>query len=64
MIRTFEDARNYLQGVRLNFDKTMAQDMKDALELADKALAMVIIESKNIAYISPMDMEGVKDEEV
>lgn len=47
------EARLYLQDVRLKFDKTMDVKMKQALERADEALAIVHEENKNIMYISP-----------
>ena len=47
------EARIYLQDARLRFAKRMDEKMKQALERADEALAIVHEESKNIMYISP-----------
>lgn len=47
------EARIYLQDVRLRFAKRMDEKMKQALERADEALAIVHEENKNIMYISP-----------
>lgn len=59
MINDYLDARAYLKGVRFQFDKTMTQDMKDALDKADEALAMVIMESKNITQLSPEELKEI-----
>lgn len=39
----FNEARAYLQETKLQFTKTMAKEMKEALEKADIALALAVI---------------------
>ena len=48
----FNEARIYLQEVRLKFNKTMAKEMKEALEKADIALALAAREEKDITSVA------------
>ena len=61
----FNEARAYLQKNKLQFTKTMAKEMKEALEKADIALALavIVVEQNGIANA---DLEEIirNDEEV
>ena len=48
-------ARVYLQEYRIQFDKTMAPEMKEALLVAEEALLNQGLEYDNITYISPIE---------
>ena len=61
----FNEARAYLQETKLQFTKTMAKEMKEALEKADIALALAVIVVEQNG-ISNADLEEIirNDEEV
>lgn len=61
-MRDYKKAREYLQNVRMLFDKTMAPEMKEALETAVDALLECDINRRNITYISPLDIERMKND--
>lgn len=47
-IDSFRTAKEYLMDMRIRFDKTMAPEMKDALEYTFKALdAQIVLESES-----------------
>ena len=61
----FNEARAYLQETKLKFTKTMAKEMKEALEKADIALALAVIVVEQNG-ISNANLEEIirNDEEV
>lgn len=58
----YVEARVYLQEYRLQFDKTMAPEMKEALLIAEEALLNQAIENDKITYISPIEIERIKND--
>lgn len=61
----FNEARAYLQEAKLQFTKTMAKEMKEALEKADIALALAVIVVEQNGILNA-DLEEIirNDEEV